>query len=336
MRATTLLDRLVPAGLVILGVMLAGCGRTTQSIAPASDDLTASALRAGPERTNDPAEAGPPANLYYPLEVGNHWGYEFAFTIDIVPMGGVPEAVSDMLERRDRDLVCVEQRAGRSYVVERQSYPSGQGWLRYRQDAAGLYEFDGDSDVPPVCAAATGRRTFDADGPGVGPEEAAWEGVAAKLADPVSRAAYRVAWDRIQARVQAIRRALGTGPAIPRGAASAGVEPGEIVRLAYPLHRGAHWAIRPDPLFASTVEGVDVLDLAVGRVPGWRIRIDSEFFGPADRVHLWYGRDGYLMLAAHLEGAATSPDGVTIGTMIAEEREVLVELSLARGRFAAR
>ena len=114
------------------------------------------------------------------------------------------------------------------------------------------------------------------------------------------------------------------------------MESGEITRLEYPLHPGAQWVIRADPRFESIVEGAEVLDLAVGHVPGWRIRIESVLFGPDDRVHIWYGRGGFLKLEAYFEGIATDPGGNRLGRLISEESEVLTEVSLSGGRFAAR
>jgi len=208
-------------------------------------------------------------------------------------------------------------------------------WVRYRQDGAGLYEADVESQLPPVCAGVTGRQTLDAEGVETPPGEAAWAGVEARLSDPAKQVAYRAAWERVQARASVLRQALGTARGIPR-AAGGGVEPGEITRLEYPLHPGARWVIRADPRFESIVEGAEVLNLAVGHVPGWRIRIDSVFLGQDDRVHVWYGRSGFLKLVAHFEGVATDASGNPIGRVISDESEVLTELALGGGRFAAR
>ena len=81
--------------------------------------------------------------------------------------------------------------------------------------------------------------------------------------------------------------------------------------------------------------GESTLDLAVGHVPAWRIRIDIDGFGPRDRVHIWYSRSGFLKSDVHLEAEATDTNGNPIGLAILEESEELVALSLNRGRFAA-
>ena len=93
--------------------------------------------------------------------------------------------------------------------------------------------------------------------------------------------------------------------------------------------------IRGDPRFEATVEGAEALDLAVGRVPAWRIRIDIDGLGARDRVHVWYGRSGFLQSDVHLESEATDTNGNPIAQVIFEESEELVALSLNRGRFAA-
>jgi len=333
MRTSDLSPRALGA-IALLAFALTGCGKTAAPVAPAAERVPESALRA--EIAGGLAQGGQSANLFYPLQLGNHWGYEFTLGLYTIPEGGPPGPVFGLSHGRDRDLVCVEDRAGRSYVVERRSYPGGVfDWVRYRQDRAGLYEADVESPLPPVCAGVTGRQTLDAEGVATLPGEAAWAGVEARLSDPAKQVAYRAAWERVQARASVLRQALGTARGIPR-AAGGGVEPGEITRLEYPLHPGARWVIRADPRFESIVEGAEVLDLAVGHVPGWRIRIDSVFLGPDDRVHVWYGRSGFLKLVAHFEGVATDPNGDPIGRVISDESEVLTELALGGGRFAAR
>jgi hypothetical protein len=322
--------RLAP--LTVLVFLLSGCGSSPTD--PASGGVTASAIRAEVDAAGSPGDR-PPASLFYPLEVGNHWGYDHSLAAYIIPTGGSPGPVFGSNNRVIHDLVCVEHRLGRSYTVEQVQYEgTPPWWVRDRQDGSGLFEADVDVTLPPACGNAGGRRVFDAGAAPVRPGEGEWLSLAAKIADPAKQAAYRVAWERVQVRAAAIRQAIGfTARALPR--AEVGAESGEITRLEYPLHPGARWVIRADPRFESIVEGAEVLDLAVGHVPGWRIRIDSEFLGPDDRVHAWYGPSGYLKLVAHLEGIATDNAGNIIGRVIADESEVLTELSLGGGRFAA-
>lgn len=322
--------------LVLAAMALSGCGRSTATISPAmsvNDRAPAAQLRAETPAPDAGAAASQNGNAFYPLDLGNHWGYQHEISLYIVPTGGPPGPVSSVSDRHERDLVCVEQRNGNDYMVERTSYGGSLfSWVRYRQDGAGLYEADVSIGDPPVCASVSGHRIFDSDEPAALSGQGAWTALAATLHDPVRQAAYRAAWDRIQARADAVRRALEPGPA---QTAAGGVQTDEITRLQYPLHRGAHWVIRASPLFESIVEGNDALDLAVGHVPAWRIRIDSALVGPDDRVHFWFSRNGFLKLAFHFEGIATDPSGTIIGVVIDDETETLDELSLSGGRFAA-
>ena len=319
--------------LALAAMTLAGCGRTVAPVTSATDRAPATALRAGMVGMDGPAPGGTPANLFYPLDLGNHWGYGHELSVTIVPTGGPPGPVSTVRDRHERDLVCVEPRAGRRYVVEQTSYGASLfSWVRYRQDGAGLFEADVSIEEPPVCAGLSGHKIFDADVLPASTGEEAWPALAAKLADPAQQAAYRAAWDRVQARAAAVRRALEPGPT---EAARGGVEPDELTRLEYPLHPGAHWVIRAHPRFESFVERAEALDLAVGHVPAWRIRVESEFLGQNDSVRFWYGQDGFLKLAAHFEGIATDPSGNLIGIVVADESELLDELALRGGRFAA-
>ena len=71
----------------------------------------------------------------------------------------------------------------------------------------------------------------------------------------------------------------------------------------------------------------------MGRLFGYRIRIRSDFFGPADVVRVWYGPSGYLQLAAHLEFDAVDMTGQPVGRVAADERETLVFVQLAGPSF---
>ena len=312
------------AALPIIALAIAGCGRAPT--APASGP-SGNALRAGLTSPGAAAHDTRDAALFYPLQLGNHWAYDFVFHVSVVPFSGSPSEF-DARERRERDLTCIEELGGSSYIIERRGFPGGAEWVPYRQDGAGLYESDA---AASPCSGGTSRQKLDVDA--TRSDEAAWAGVEAKIADPTMRASYRAAWDRMEARSIAIRRALGIE--LESRHSAGGVGASEITRLQYPLHTGARWVIRADPRFESIVEGNDVLDLAPGHLSAWRIRIDNEFLGPDDRVHVWYGRSGYLMLVAHLEGIATDQNGVPIGTLIGDESEVLTERSLGGGRFAA-
>ena len=318
--------------LAVLALTLGACGRSAAPVAPAQERAIARTGTEDAAAALSAAEGG-----FYPLEVGNHWSYERAIALFTIPVDGPPGPVFGSRHPVDRDLVCVEQIGDQRYVVEQNGAPATPPWwVRYRQDGAGLYEADVTVALPPACLGATGRRAFETGAASARPGEASWSALAARSADPARQVAYRAAWERLETRAAAIRQVIGAARRAPADARHGGAQPGEITRLEYPLHPGAHWVIRGQPSFEATAEANEVLDLPPGRMPAWRIRIDSEFLGANDHVHVWYGRSGFLKYAAHFEGVATDPAGNPVGTVVADETEDLLELSLNRGRFATR
>src|SRR5207249_1892146 len=120
---------------------------------------------------------------------------------------------------------------------------------------------------------------------------AAFDGAFARALRSVpagERPAFLAARDRLMGRLASVHAALDMGNLAPTSpsAPPRGLAAGELIRLRYPLHPGQSWNIREDPLFTATVEGVDALDLAPGRLTGFRTRYTSDLFGPHDRVHL--------------------------------------------------
>jgi len=111
---------------------------------------------------------------------------------------------------------------------------------------------------------------------------------------------------------------------------SSGPLSGEIALLRYPLAPSKTWHVREDPLFVYTVEGQESLDLPAGSFTGWRIRIDSDLFGPDVLAHVWYGRDGLLQLQAHVVGQITDENGNVIGTIVSDQVQSLSEISLVK------
>ena len=88
--------------------------------------------------------------------------------------------------------------------------------------------------------------------------------------------------------------------------------------------------IRRDPEFTVTAQvvGSDVLDMPAGRFSGFKIRLQYAGLRPNDLVHVWYGRAGYLQLAAHTELDATDNQGTIVGRVMVDDLEQLVDLSL--------
>src|SRR5436309_5533538 len=308
---------------VLLATALTGCARPTPN-APASARASAHAnqsfLAAGPE-------AG---GAYFPLQIGNRWHSESDFRATLTAPAGVLTVVihADIT----REIIGTETIAGRTYVVERsvtdEDDPSGpfNSWIRYRQDAAGLYEADLDISQPPVLDSGASAGPINAALPEARDLPASFaERMSANQLD-----AYQAAWDVLQKRIVAIRSihalASGDGASAVRG----GVLPGELTKLGYPLRPGATWVIRDDPFFGSIVEANGTLEVPGGRFPSSRIQIPNEFMGPNDVVRVWFSRSGQLAFRYHLESVATDVDGNPIGTVSADYDETLRDFSLVR------
>ena len=303
---------LILATLLVLGSS-AGC--RLGLLAPLEHSSTLS------ENTGATLAASGWGHDFYPLEIGNRWHYARTFDVRWQDASGAPQSFH-IASAIERELVCQTPLAGRSYTAERsveieptQTYTS---WVYYRQDRRGLYEAD--EPTPPPCEAATivnvaaraGRLSAIGES-GRRPD------------DPAVRAAEAV----LEQRLSLIRYSLGlAAPSLRRPRPA----PGEITRLAYPLHPGQSWIIRDSPRFSARVEGVDVLRLPAGKFVADRIRIDSEFFGPNDRVLVWYGRQGFLRLEAHLESEGRDENGNPTGLVFAEDREVLDGIDIEHSR----
>ena len=116
-------------------------------------------------------------------------------------------------------------------------------------------------------------------------------------------------------------RANGRRVVVPPG--------GELLRLSYPLSSGAEWTLRLDPdlIFTESVEGVDALHTPAGTFAAYRLAIHLDLFGPNDRVVVWYGREGFLGLDAHLEVEGTDDQGNVV-TVVFDERQHVTGVSL--------
>jgi hypothetical protein len=222
-----------------------------------------------------------------------------------------------------RDLTGTEEISGLVYTLMRETLvstspanPDGSTyttWVRYRQDANGLYE----SDVtgPPASSSVAASE--------VAVRAGAEFPASLRTRVPAAQvAAYERGWGALQRKISALRDLV----AAPLRATD--VASGEITRLDYPLHPGASWTIREDPHFSSTVEGLDQLSIPAGRFNAYRIRINSQFFGPEDTVHLWMSRSGQLQFLYRLVEPATDEDGNVIGEFIATHDEVVDAVSL--------
>jgi hypothetical protein len=266
-----------------------------------------------------------PAHTGVPLLEGSEWIYdrqtEFHTTLF-----GESTLVEVYPGQMVRTIVGNEIICGQSYVLERRrieidAYPDIQvnWWARYRQDRNGLYQADVPLSDPPgslECSALAWRMN------GHGPESAK------------HRLDARARWEVIKTAI-----GLGLGPTVNLTSSvgmvsDTGDAPGqdipEIQRLAYPLRPGAEWILRTWPfLVRSRVVGREHLEFGKRKIQGYRIQLEApEVFDAKDTVFLFYGRCGYLGLHAHLEDPFTV-FGDTLGTIVYEEREILVEMNLS-------
>jgi len=316
---------------LFLAAGLTGCSAERKSMPTAADaSLSDGRIIA------DGAPEGAGGQGFYPLELGNHWTFERRFTAVFLEADGSTTPVYDATTSIEAELVCVEMLNGRSYVVEHDVETYGpdtfEQWVRMRQDASGLYEADVATNTPPSCATRPNR--------GGGPQRIhedrdaqIAERLAAVASSPGELSALQSAWDRIRERHEALHGVVGPGVGFLGKAG--GPESGEITRLRYSLHTGQSWTIREDPEFTSEDEGGEALHTPAGAISVRRIRVDSEFFGPGDRVVFWFGRhEGFVGLNAHTEGIATDVNGNPIGTFVTDDIINLVGLDLVGpGRF---
>lgn len=263
----------------------------------------------------------------YPLQPGNRWVHRRRFQSDIAapnePAARIFSPEYDVV----RTLECPVPLESGTYVAEHSvaSFLENryESWLLLREDTAGLHEYDaflGSSPCEP-------RRV---------PGDAAGDVSRAARPDPIAglraRLAPRLAGPQGEAWAAALARheaKLRTLEAL-RGATPAGSAPvEELLRLAYPLARGARWVIRSDPRFEAEVTGHTVIRAPGGRFAGWEIRYRSPLFGTNDRVFTYYGAAGYLGLSAHLETEGTDPQRNPIGVLISEDHETIVSFARA-------
>ncbi|MBI1799258.1 MAG: hypothetical protein HYR73_06190 [Candidatus Eisenbacteria bacterium] len=317
----------------LLALLLAGCGADHHD--PMSPMMTRGGTAVAPPRVSEdgallpgfPNEARVAQRRgFYPLAIGNQWSYAARFTVTLFDSAGNGALDFDEATRIDRTLTRVVTLYGHDYTEE-VSARRGVDWadpllstVYYRQDFSGLYEADLlirlDGSAPAAAAARADR---------------AWDGTLSPAAARRVEAVLRAIGPKLSHRaalelLARLDRATGAASALATG--FGGPLDHEITRLAYPLYMGARWVIRADPRFESTVERIAPIDEPAGRFVAARIRIDSEFFGPNDRVHLWYGRDGFLKLAARIEIPVTDSSGKITGIAVAEQTEDLVSLRL--------
>ena len=304
----------VPA---LVGLLLAfGCGRSlTSSTLPASappDDLQLDS-----DATTLDAIAGSTAdgNFTFPLELGNWWEYRRRVDFESTAPFGTTYGFETTF---DTEIFCLEPYGGATYSVGRINHHGVrdpyQSYIYYRQDAAGLYELDGTG--APSCK---DESTESAARPGPTLESVLNAKLATMPAE--SRAGARREFERQLEVLREVSRTIGVSGSTPVPNGSPSVE---LTRLSYPLFRGKTWVLRDSPRFVATAMLPQRLLTRAGPVDAWRIRIDSDLFGPKDRVFTWYGPVGYIGLRARLQGYA-SPlsarifEGLALRTIMRED-----------------
>jgi hypothetical protein len=317
-----------------LSLFVNGCGRPAPvAPQPAEAQSSGNALESGRF----------PDGGFFPLAVGNRWHSVSADTIRIDPIGnGPPLAEFTITSDITRVLIGTETLFGRSYFVQEETASSSGAligrtasafstWTRYRQDRSGLYEADVDVSRPPTLDDGPCRRSQStAAVPGVDRARSLPASLVSRL-PAAQRSAFSAAWDRLQERETIIRTSLlaGSGAGPGRGQRR-GPLGGEIVRLKYPLHSGATWVIRADPLFSSTVDDHEVLALTCGRFSSYDIRIDSDLIQAGEFVRLWFGRSGQLAFRYRLVALVVDSEGNEIGTLVDDHGEVLRDFTLVK------
>jgi len=308
-----------------LAVLAAGCGRARTVPTASAPDPAADATSTFPPQSHP---AVPELAGFYPLATGNRWHYQHRFKVEVI---GAQPGAYEYLSEVEHLQTCPVTIGTRDYLTERVAQ-FGEGgvsayWLRLRQDRRGLFEAE-ETGVDPSCevfeASANAARLDPA-----AELDAAWARASSGIVDPERRAAFDRAWQDARAHLALIQSSLA-----PRAGAFGptfglpGPPGGEVLRLAYPLQPGQRWTIRSGPGFNAGVEALETLDLPAGWFAAYRIRYSSEFFGPLDRVYVWYGPKGYLKLDARTESAVRDAEGNRIGTVWTETIEVLDEIAL--------
>jgi hypothetical protein len=281
--------RLAMRSLVLLLSMVAlmiGCSRTDD---PVSADTSSELL----------AQLGPSGRAFYPLDIGNRWIYESTVTITTAMNGepvGEPQVITS---QHVVEQICRESRDGRVYTIEEERTIRGgeeirRDWVRYRQDAEGLFTANVAATTPPECE---GVSALEGHPSGNDENMTSMRGTAAAhvLAEQVERGLY-----------------TGRIPFL------AGDGTGEITQLRYPLHPGQEWVPNEDVFSIQyRVEAVEVIDLPTGRTPAYRIRRSFPGYPNDDYLH-WYSRCGFLRSSAHSEAPIVGEDGEIVGTLLVD------------------
>ena len=294
------LDRIRLALALLVLLLASGCTDTS----PTSSDATKDATWSAPANRGNASQSW---NTFYPLAVGNRWRSTRAWSGSWVGDGDPPWPAESGGEDYEFEQICTEVRGGVPYIVEEQRIfsdsDSGASHVRYRQNETGLYEADVCLCEPPDCSESSALLAVL----GSEPIERFWEKIASTIPDPVARAAAKERWDRFSSKLAAARQL-----SIPLQKAAGA---SELTRLKYPLFPGQNWAIRNDPSFTfkAGVEVFEFVDLPVGRVPAYRVRVSP----PIDPQEVfdyvqWWGPCGFMGAREHAEFEWMDGSGQTL------------------------
>jgi hypothetical protein len=340
----------IRSGLVLcaLGALvITSCGRSGKltAVIPDTPQSQPTVETSTPIQSTDAALALDGANAlglnFFPLKIGNRWQYDRRLTVQIVTTDA-PEAPLVVTSRVSSRLTGFEVLFGRRYVVE-ESRTEEDGssdvtvsWIRYRQDASGLYEADIASTLPP--GAGNSARDPRPETMAAARQEArGLDYVGQTIPERAQRALFQLAWSRLTQRMERARQVAkslevratnGNGNSNGNGKRRRGVLDHEILRLRYPLFPGANWTVREEPFFGAVVEAFESSAVPAGSFPGHRIKITTPLFGDRDEVRVWYGKKGFLKLEAHGEEVVTDPDGNLLGAILFDQEDVLSNLDL--------
>ena len=323
-------DSLLPASLLV-ALLLAGttgCGQhATRATSP--DSGTSAPLLPPtlggtqlPGLSPDLTRGG----ATYPLAVGNAWDYDIHERVVTTTPSGETFVYEDHRPFRS-SITGTGQVFERDYFFQTEYDPRFEPPIgptfALRQDGTGLYHQDlfllfGDSARRPGDGGASHMSRPSG--------EALGSSVRAALADSPHRAAFERAALELTTRLESMRLNAANLPEVPGGAAS-----GELTMLDYPLHAGAHWVVRASPRFERTVLRREHLELPVGSVSAWRLRGQSELYGPDDRVWFWYGDDGLVRSLVHARLHVRDDLGRIIGEVFGTWDQKLVSFSTGFG-----
>jgi hypothetical protein len=254
----------------------------------------------------------PRSNLY-PLQVGNRWLYERTERTQIIPNVGDPLPPDVQTTDFEVTLPCQVTFDGLDYIVQLESFPefNSHYFYLYRQTSEELSGRDIGGGEVPCAAPAMGLSSA--------PTKPRSEAILTRIKNPAQRAAYAAAIGKVRERMEATRR-----PTV-------GLGDREFTFLSYPLYTGKSWQAKVEGNFVRTVEGQDLLNVPAGTFAALRLGIDSEFLGPMDTAHIWYGPRGVIRFHASFQGIATDDEGNPIGIVVSTSTEELKEISLVGG-----